>query len=74
MQGPGVAQEGYKFLLRDAHSQLWVLLRRYIANAEQRSGALLHVGMKQLLRIRAFATSCLLRATERDSHWRLSCN
>jgi hypothetical protein len=39
MQGQGVAQEGYKFLLRDAHSQLWVLLRRYIANAEQRSGA-----------------------------------
>lgn len=38
-QGQGVAQEGYKFLLRDAYSQLWVLLRRYIANAEQRSGA-----------------------------------
>ena len=36
-----MAQEGYKFLLRDAHSQLWVLLRRYIANAEQRSGAVL---------------------------------
>ena len=33
-----MAQEGYKFLLRDAYSQLWVLLRRYIANAEQRSG------------------------------------
>ena len=32
VQGQGVAQEGYKFLLRDAYSQLWVLLRRYIAN------------------------------------------
>lgn len=37
-QGRGVAARGYKFLLLDVYSQLWIVLKEYIADAERRSG------------------------------------
>jgi transcription initiation factor TFIIH subunit 4 len=38
-QRPGVTQAGFQFLLTDSYSQLWRLLREYIATAERQSSA-----------------------------------
>jgi hypothetical protein len=34
-----ITEAGFRFLLLDTYSQLWAILREYIAGAEQRSGA-----------------------------------
>lgn len=63
-QGRGVAARGYKFLLLDAYSQLWILLREYIADADRRSG--------ELPSLRCL--SCQYGAFSRDRSGRSSCS
>jgi transcription initiation factor TFIIH subunit 4 len=65
-----VTQGGFQFLLSDTYTQLWTLLRAYIARAEQQSGGELSSVLGFLLQLGHQSDTCIplepLSPTERD--------